>query len=51
VHVAVGPGGLAERLKIALRRQHGYTLDGFIGDGLSGGGSSAASRNASTEHE
>ena len=51
VHVAVGPGGLAERLKIALRRQHGFTLDGFIGDGLSGGGSSAASRKASTEHE
>ena len=51
VHVAVGPGGLAERLKIALRRQHGYTLDGFIGDGLSGGGPSAASRKASTEHD
>jgi predicted RNA-binding protein YlxR (DUF448 family) len=46
VHVAVGPGGLAERLKIALRRQKG-----FIGDGLSGGGPSAASGNASTEHE
>jgi len=46
VHVAVSPGGLAERLKIALRRQNG-----FIGDGLSGGGSSAASRKTSTEHE
>jgi hypothetical protein len=50
VHVAVGPGGLAERLKIALRRQHGFTLDGFSRDGLSGGGHSAA-RKASTEHE
>jgi predicted RNA-binding protein YlxR (DUF448 family) len=51
VHVAVGPGGLAERLKVALRRQQGFTLDGSIGDGLSGGGPSAASRKASTEHE
>jgi hypothetical protein len=46
VHVAVGPGGLAERLKIALRRQNG-----FYGDGLAGGGSSAASRKASTDHD
>ncbi len=45
VHVAVGSGALAERLKIALRRQNG-----FIGDGLSGGGQSAA-RKGSTEHE
>jgi ribosomal protein L7Ae-like RNA K-turn-binding protein len=51
VHVAVGPGGLAERLKVALRRQHGFALDGSIGGGLSGGGPSAASRKPSTEHE
>ena len=46
VHVAVAPGGLAERLKIALRRQNGFSK----GE-PSGGGHSAASRNGSTEHE
>ncbi len=51
VHVAVGPGGLAERLKIALRRQRGFNTDGFSTDGLSGGGHSAASRKVSTERE
>jgi predicted RNA-binding protein YlxR (DUF448 family) len=51
VHVAVGPGGLADRLKIALRRQRGFDTDGFLTDGLTGGGHSASSRQASTEHE
>ncbi|MES1152893.1 MAG: RNA-binding protein [Dongia sp.] len=46
VHVAVSPGGLAERLKIALRRQNGFSKDG-----LSGGGHSAASPVGSAEHE
>ena len=46
VHVAVGSGGLAERLKIALRRQNG-----FFGDGLSDGGASAAPDKVSTEHD
>lgn len=51
VHVAVGPGGLAERLKIALRRQRGFNTDGFSTEGLSGGGQSAAPGESSTEHE
>jgi predicted RNA-binding protein YlxR (DUF448 family) len=45
VHVAVGPGGLSDRLKVALRRQNG-----FLPDGLSGGGHAAPSGQASTEH-
>ena len=51
VHVAVGSGpsrsgGLAERLKIALRRQNGF----YQGEPF-GGGQSAASPAGSTEHE
>ena len=46
VHVAVGPGGLAERLKIALRRQRGFSTDGTTMDGPSGGGHSAAPQGA-----
>jgi predicted RNA-binding protein YlxR (DUF448 family)/ribosomal protein L30E len=51
VHVAVGPGGLAERLKIALRRQRGFSNHGFAKDGPSGGGHSAALRQGSTGTE
>jgi len=51
VHVAVGPGGLAERLKIALRRQHGFTLDGLTKDGPSGGEDFAPSHKALTDHD
>jgi len=31
VHVAVGPGGLATRLKTVLRRQRGFSDDGIVG--------------------
>jgi ribosomal protein L7Ae-like RNA K-turn-binding protein len=33
VHVAVGPGGLATRLKTVLRRQQGLSDDGVAGAG------------------
>jgi hypothetical protein len=46
VHVAVGPGGLAERLKTALRRQNGFFKDGPIG-----GGHSAMSPSGSPQHD
>jgi hypothetical protein len=49
VHVAVGSGGLAERLKIALRRQRGFSNHGLTKDGPSGGGHSASLRQGSAE--
>ncbi len=48
VHVAVGTGGLAERLKIALRRQSLFSTGGFT-TGLSGGGHTPAPHEGSTE--
>ena len=42
VHVAVAPGGLALRLKTALRRQSGFRRDDVSEDRASGGGRSRA---------
>jgi predicted RNA-binding protein YlxR (DUF448 family)/ribosomal protein L30E len=34
VHIAVSPGGLAQRLKTALRRQQGFAAQGSVAQGL-----------------
>jgi hypothetical protein len=46
VHVAVGPGGLAERLKIALRRQNGFSKGEASGGGHSAAPPSGERRNS-----